>query len=640
VEGPARGILGRTLLPCSLLLLAWLVHWRAFAPLELGQDGYLSVDLALGSLSDMVSFLARDVHPPLFYALLHAWLRLFGVNYIAAKYIPIACSILSLALCFRIGLQLIGRMAAFIAVILLLLSPSYVLLSSTVRDFSTGLFFSLFTLSLTVTLLNQKGERHVRAFYIAFLFLSTALSTLTWYLHFFFLGAEILVVAYCVLHEGTKKRGGRERDSTEPIYLIYVITAGVLVCSPWYVDFYSHIQAELARGATAHDATIGLISGISQAISGSSEGSFGLLFIVVWVIPVVIGAYHCIRADDLRVSGRERRLAGSVLIGGILVGVAGEVALAVLWSGPGTMNRYILAIVPAGVLLQSVALVGGRRPLRLTAAVSLIILVSMQTHWFVALAGAPPIAWGKGPLWSYLDTHVEASDEVVFSDHAQRAQYLLSRWGPRIASDVVESQGPWYLVASRVQAEDTISRLGPMVQRLWYVEVNQPASVPHVGRLAVAEHAYPLWQQNFGMDSLFLLIRLPVPELHPIGAQLGHVITLQGAAVAVEAPGYVAVRLVWKADATPRSAYTVFVHLDSPAAHLVAQQDNQPVMGLRPTNTWRIGDVVEDNHALLLPKRLPDGDYAIHVGLYHGQQRLALADGTNQITIGLVHSGA
>ncbi len=62
-------------------------------------------------------------------------------------------------------------------------------------------------------------------------------------------------------------------------------------------------------------------------------------------------------------------------------------------------------------------------------------------------------------------------------------------------------------------------------------------------------------------------------------------------------------------------------------------------MGLSPTSTWRYGDVVEDNHALLLPKRLPNGDYTVHVGLYSGQQRLALSDGTNQIKIGMVHSG-
>jgi predicted membrane-bound mannosyltransferase len=89
-----------------LLVLTWLVHLRTFAPRELGQDGYFSVDLALDSLQHMATFTARDVHPPLFYALLHYAFVLGGVNDLAAKLVPVSASVLAVVFLYRIGLAL------------------------------------------------------------------------------------------------------------------------------------------------------------------------------------------------------------------------------------------------------------------------------------------------------------------------------------------------------------------------------------------------------------------------------------------------------------------------------------------------------------------------------------------------------
>ena len=48
----------------------------------------------------------------------------------------------------------------------------------------------------------------------------------------------------------------------------------------------------------------------------------------------------------------------------------------------------------------------------------------------------------------------------------------------------------------------------------------------------------------------------------------------------------------------------------------VAQQDSEPVGGLRPTTTWDEGEVVHDRVGVLLPTDLPAGEYQILVGMY------------------------
>jgi len=80
-------------------------------------------------------------------------------------------------------------------------------------------------------------------------------------------------------------------------------------------------------------------------------------------------------------------------------------------------------------------------------------------------------------------------------------------------------------------------------------------------------------------------------------------------------------QLYWQALQPPIEDYTVFVHLLSlengdGAGPLIAQQDNPPVRGTRPTSTWEPGVVVVDPYDLLIPQDTPSGEYVLAVGLY------------------------
>jgi hypothetical protein len=88
--------------------------------------------------------------------------------------------------------------------------------------------------------------------------------------------------------------------------------------------------------------------------------------------------------------------------------------------------------------------------------------------------------------------------------------------------------------------------------------------------------------------------------------------------------------LYWEAATPVAASYTVFTQLLDPAGRVVAQQDNLPVRGLAPTDTWQGGTIVRDPYRLLLPKDAPVGGYFLHVGMYDaaGRRPLTAADGT------------
>ena len=49
---------------------------------------------------------------------------------------------------------------------------------------------------------------------------------------------------------------------------------------------------------------------------------------------------------------------------------------------------------------------------------------------------------------------------------------------------------------------------------------------------------------------------------------------------------------------------------------MAAQRDSEPAGGSARTTGWQVGAAIVDNHALLIPPDLPNGDYTLIVGLY------------------------
>jgi hypothetical protein len=74
--------------------------------------------------------------------------------------------------------------------------------------------------------------------------------------------------------------------------------------------------------------------------------------------------------------------------------------------------------------------------------------------------------------------------------------------------------------------------------------------------------------------------------------------------------------LYWRAEATVGETYTVFTHLQGPGGELIAQQDNPPVRGTRPTDGWVPGQLVEDPYEIKVPPDAAPGGYTLSVGMY------------------------
>ena len=147
------------------------------------------------------------------------------------------------------------------------------------------------------------------------------------------------------------------------------------------------------------------------------------------------------------------------------------------------------------------------------------------------------------------------------------------------------------------------------------------------------------------------LVRYVMPaDEYPIAVdepvQFGEHITLESFALnadTFEAGDVLQVQLNWTTDAHLQARYVVTVQLLNPDGSLATQHDGEPGGGLALTTTWEAGEVVVDNHALVLPNDLTQTHYTLIIGLYDSNNpsvRVPVGDADSaQLYSITIHSG-
>jgi hypothetical protein len=101
-------------------------------------------------------------------------------------------------------------------------------------------------------------------------------------------------------------------------------------------------------------------------------------------------------------------------------------------------------------------------------------------------------------------------------------------------------------------------------------------------------------------------------------ANFGHLIRLIGYDLDTRRAypgGRLPVTLYWQALQPIPTGYQIFTHLESESGP-VAQADGVPVCWTYPTDAWQPGQIIADQHAMLLSADLAPGRYPLEIGLY------------------------
>jgi hypothetical protein len=154
---------------------------------------------------------------------------------------------------------------------------------------------------------------------------------------------------------------------------------------------------------------------------------------------------------------------------------------------------------------------------------------------------------------------------------------------------------------------------------LWPFEDNR-AFLPFLptGRvIAASEGAQERGDLEQQSRLLYVTLRSQPPTVVPanLNAQWEEGISLVGYTVERHSDRQLAVTLYWQAQRDIEASYTTFCHIMN-GEQRIGQHDGLPAGGYYPTDLWRPGDTIADQHLISLSDDCDQGHCQMVVGLY------------------------
>jgi Dolichyl-phosphate-mannose-protein mannosyltransferase len=576
--------LRRAALWLSPMVLCALAGWVFMSDLDaesLWYDEYFTWNFSTQPFSVFWEEMSRDVHPPLYYLLMRAWVAFSGSQTLFVMRLSSALiALLAVALCFRITWDWFkDRWTALTAAGFLLSSGLFIYFARELRMYALVVLLVLLSWWLLERLIRERGSIWPYA-------LALAVMAYTYYFTAFFGVMQIVYVLEC-----HRPRLGR-------VLRAYALAA--LLIAPLLPLFYGQLAGEtrLAGRGEMSLANFGKTSAVSAtnwtSISTfitrytAGQGAFVLLAILLAVLSV--RAIH-------RPVYRQR----VILL--VLWLMTAALFFAVNLRVPVYNLRYMLMIIPALALLVGLGMKVLPAYARPSAAV-FVVVAGLLSHTDAFLPPKIP----HHDLLTTIKSHYQPGDKIWYlppagalgSDLSNEVHYYTTVVVPELESDFFVWSAPDDLVGAR---------------RIWDARPYW-IDVPEAARAGLNAGRTVTERYDFGAYSL-RLYEAPPQTVTRFGATFG----LQAAPLDSEAfqPGEVLrLKLWWQALKPIDRDYSLGLYVLDAAGTVRAQTDAALLVGSQPTSQWPVGGGGRYSPATLaLPATLPAGMYSLWAGVYY-----------------------
>jgi hypothetical protein len=424
----------------SFVILAFLLR----AP-NLGRaywiDEGISVGIASHPLRQIPALLRLDGSPPLFYYILHFWIKAFGTSEVATHFFPLTVSLVTVPLAYWAGTDLFDRRVGLAAAALLATNPFLAWYSTETRMYPMVVALTLAGVAFAC---RATRDRRLRDAIAAVTCFAALLYTHDWGLYATAVTAAVLVVVAL-----------RQDDRRLALWVGGGFAAVILIWLSWVPSFIDQARNTAAPWAVRPN--------LAYLIADPTTALGGTLGIVIAPL-LVFGAWYT----------RGRRppeygyLAGTIGAIGILTAVAGFVGSQV---EPSWTVRY-LAVIVAPVLLGAAGALGTSRRGQAVVAAACVLLAG----WSITgtLLPNPNARYAKSNVAAIAQAvapQLVPGDVVVLTQTEQLAvlaHYLpaglryVTPTGPVSDPYVVD----WRNLVSRLQHASPCAAVAPIIDAL------------------------------------------------------------------------------------------------------------------------------------------------------------------------------
>lgn len=182
---------GRTtdiLLIVSLVAANVLIKSLFITDYNIDLDEPFSVYYAQGSFRELIKIFTWENNPPLFYIILHFWIRLFGIGTLSVRFLPMLFSSLTVIFVYKTGERFINRLAAITACILYTCSNVVIMEAHDARIYSILVFLTAASMYYYFQLIQSHGNRR----YITALTIVNVLLIYSHFLGFYVIATQVI----------------------------------------------------------------------------------------------------------------------------------------------------------------------------------------------------------------------------------------------------------------------------------------------------------------------------------------------------------------------------------------------------------------------------------------------------------------
>jgi mannosyltransferase len=632
-----------------VFVLALGLRLHRIAAQSLWNDEGTSVALAMRDWATIARDAANDIHPPLYYYVLHSWIAAFGNSELAVRALSAMLGTLLVCLTFVFGRTVAGHRVALLAALFAALSPFQVYYSQETRMYiltaflaAASMYSLLYLLSgwCTENSFRQDGRLVTRSASVRWnaAALVYAVSTvLLLYSHYF--AAAVLVVENLAflwwwLVEAPTVRMGSRWPAWRLLLRWIVLQMAVGLCFLpwlWIAQGQLRVWPAISEPLSPQFILLDLLRVFSLGPSVQPRPSAVLLGFALLLVTGVISGF-------LRRTGRTADAKGRGT-----------------WPHLATLLYLLVPIV----ILYAVSL---RRPMYnpkflLLCCTPFCIFLAQGVAWTTRTITSFSSSARVRHWLRFVITLTAAAFVVVSSLCSLRAYY----WDARYARDdyrgiaryiqSVETNGDAILISAPGQVEtfayyyhgdlplyplprqrpldegQTESDLREMVRDrkrifaiLWATDESDPGRFVEGWLDGNTYKAMDSWYGNVR----FVIYAVPVQPTgagieHPLDVRLGEQVQLLGYSLPTTEvrPGDILqLTLFWRAVSPMGERYKVFTHVLDGRGHLVGQRDAEPGGGAKITAIWKEGEQIVDNYGLPILPATPPGDYLIEIGMY------------------------
>ncbi len=260
----------------AIVLIGLLLRLYDLGTESLWRDEIISLQVAQLDPSQISANRAANFHPPLYYFLLHYWLKLLGSSAFAARLFSALCGTVAILLFYRIGAYLFSVRLGLLGALIFALAEFQVHYAQEVKGYALFALLDLCSFYFLLVFLQQRSLRGVSGYV-----LSTALLLYTHVYSLFSLTAQNLYVlsTYFFSH--------RVNTADKSKIIVWLSVQGLLflLFLPWLgvlVDQVNHIQ----RGYWITSPTLSSLVTTFSTYSGSDLSL--VLFLLTIALPVIL----------------------------------------------------------------------------------------------------------------------------------------------------------------------------------------------------------------------------------------------------------------------------------------------------------------------------------------------------------------